>query len=164
MIILGIDPGIARLGWGIISEERGKLTMIDYGCFETPATEAEPNRLREIFEFLTELIKTHKPEVLSIEELFFAANARTALTVGQARGVAIVAASLLEIPSYSYTPLQIKQALSGYGRADKAQIQFMVKSILKLGKIPQPDDAADALAVAITHAFSYKLAEKRKIL
>lgn len=162
MVILGIDPGIARLGWGLIINTQGKLKIIDYGCFETSATTPEPLRLAEIYEFLIKLIKFHKPDVLSIEELFFAANARTALTVGQARGVIILSATQSKLHVNSYTPLQVKQALTGYGRADKNQIQLMVKSILNLKVIPKPDDAADALAIAITHAFSYKINEITK--
>lgn len=158
MLILGIDPGIARLGWGLVTSEKGKLKMVDYGCFETPAKMPENDRLEEIYRFLGKLIQTHNPDTLSVEELFFAANAKTALTVGQARGVILLTATLQKLPVVSYTPLEVKQALTGYGRADKKQIQIMVKSILGLEKIPQPDDAADALAIAITHAFSYKMA------
>lgn len=157
MLILGIDPGLARLGWGIISEEKSKLNLVDYGCFETSSESKEPDRLNAIHHFLTTLIKTHTPDVVSIEELFFAKNARTAMMVGQARGVVLLSATLSKLPIFSYTPLQVKQALSGYGRADKLQMQLMVKSILNLTKIPKPDDAADALSIAITHAFSYKL-------
>ena len=160
MPILGIDPGIARLGWGIISFEKGNVKAVEYGCFETSAKLPEAERLKDLHSFLTKLINTHKPEVLSVEELFFAANAKTALTVGQARGVVILTASLFDLPVSSYTPLQVKQALTGYGRAEKSQIQLMVKTILKLNEIPKPDDAADALAIAITHAFSYKMGEK----
>lgn len=157
MLILGIDPGIARLGWGLVNDDKGKQMMVDFGCFETPAKMAEEKRLAKIYYFLKELIETHKPDVLSVEELFFAANAKTALTVGQARGVIVVTATLANLPIFSYTPLQVKQALSGYGRADKKQMQMMVKTLLKLHEIPEPDDAADALAIAITHAFSYKM-------
>lgn len=152
MLILGIDPGIARLGWGIISQDKGKLQLVDYGCFETSVKLPEPERLKAIYLFLTKLIKTHHPDVLSVEQLYFAANARTALTVGQARGVVVLTATLAKLPVYSYTPLQVKQALSGYGRADKHQMQIMVKSILGMKEISKSDDAADALAIAITHA------------
>jgi crossover junction endodeoxyribonuclease RuvC len=160
MRILGIDPGIARLGWGIITDNQGKMELVDFGCFETKSDLPEHARLKNIYNFLTGLIKIHKPDVLSIEELFFAANAKTALTVGQARGVALLAATLADLEIASYTPLQIKQALSGYGRADKHQMQMMVKSLLNLKVVPKSDDAADALAVAIAHAFSYKLQGK----
>jgi crossover junction endodeoxyribonuclease RuvC len=156
MLILGIDPGIARMGWGLLSENEGQLKLIDVGCFETKAGMAEPERLKNIYQFLIQLIQKHRPGVLSIEELFFASNAKTAFTVGQARGVVLLAATLAKLQINSYTPLQVKQSLTGYGRADKKQIQIMVKSILHLNTIPQPDDAADALAIAITHAFSYK--------
>lgn len=160
MIILGIDPGIARLGWGVISETSGKISLVDFGCFETKSKDPESNRLKNLYQFLTTLIKTHHPEILATEELFFAANAKTALQVGQARGVVLLSAALTNLKTHSYTPLQVKQALTGFGRADKNQIQQMVKSILNLSKIPEPDDAADALAIAITHAFSYKLQSK----
>jgi crossover junction endodeoxyribonuclease RuvC len=125
-------------------------------------TENEARRLEQAHLFLKKLIQTHQPNVMSVEELFFAANAKTALTVGQARGVILLTSALANLKIFSYTPLQVKQALSGYGRADKHQMQMMVKAILNLKEIPQPDDAADALAIAITHAFSYKLQTKSK--
>lgn len=158
MTILGIDPGIARAGWGIIRIDNGQFSGVDFGCFESSSTEFEAFRLKKLHLFFRSLINKHKPDVVSLEELFFAANAKTALTVGQARGVIVLTACLLNIQIYSYTPLQVKQALTGYGRADKNQIQTMVKTILKLTQLPKPDDAADALAIAITHAFSYKMA------
>lgn len=157
MNILGIDPGLGRVGWGIIKDNLGQQTVIDYGCLETSATLNIDERLVKIHEFILGLIDKFKPDILAIEQLFFAANSKTALTVGQARGVIILAASESNLQSVSYTPLQIKQALTGYGRADKKQIEMMVKSILHLPKPITQDDAADALAVALTHAFSYKL-------
>lgn len=160
MIILGIDPGIARVGWGVIDEKGGKYSPLDYGCFETYATSQEDQRLLQINEFVLELIKKHKPEIVAIEQLFFGANTKTALTVGQARGVIVLTAAQRNIKTVSYTPLQVKMALTGYGRAEKKQIQIMINSILKLPKKITQDDTADALAVALTHAFSYKLKSK----
>lgn len=157
MIILGIDPGIAKVGWGIIKDEFGKQKVLDYGCFETSSKIDLDERLAKIYDFIVELIEKFTPEILAIEQLYFAANSKTALIVGQARGVILLSASKSNLPTASYTPLQVKQALTGYGRADKNQIQSMVGSILHLPKKVVQDDAADALAIAITHAFSYKL-------
>ncbi len=157
MIILGIDPGIGRVGWGIIKDESGKQEAVDYGCFETLPNSNLDERLARIYDFIVLLIKKFNPDVLAIEQLYFAANSKTALIVGQARGVILLAASKSNLPTESYTPLQVKQALTGYGRADKNQIQNMVKSILRLSKKLTQDDSADALAIAITHAFSYKI-------
>jgi crossover junction endodeoxyribonuclease RuvC len=157
MIILGIDPGIGRIGWALIKDEASKQVALDYGLLETPVGEDIEKRLAKINQFFLNLILRIHPDVVAIEQLFFAANSKTALTVGQARGVIILAASSASVPIVSYTPLQIKQALTGYGRADKKQIQMMVKSILKLTKPLTQDDTADALAVALTHAFSYKM-------
>lgn len=157
MKVLGIDPGIARLGWGIVNAESSLLRLINFGCLETSAEDSEKDRLRRIFDFLVGLNKKGPADIWVIEELFFAANEKTALAVGQARGVVLLAASVCDRPVRSYTPLQVKQAMTGYGRADKKQVQTMVKSLLRLREIPQPDDAADALAIAITHSFSYKL-------
>ena len=160
MIILGIDPGIARVGWGIIEEKNSKQSLIDVGCFETSLNLAEEKRLQSIHQFIKSLIKKFKPDVASVESLFFATNAKTALTVGQARGVILLALAEENISYISYTPLQVKQSISGYGKADKNQVQQMVKSLLKLPQIPKPDDAADALAIALTHAFNYKVHTK----
>ncbi|KKT73603.1 MAG: Crossover junction endodeoxyribonuclease RuvC [Microgenomates group bacterium GW2011_GWA2_44_7] len=157
MLVLGIDPGIDRLGWGFVSEENGVLRYIDAGCFTTSKKDREEKRLLEIKEFVSKTIHNQRPDALSIEKIFFAANAKTAISVGQARGVILLTAEMANIPTFAYTPLQVKQAVSGYGQADKHQIQLMVKSILKLPSIPKSDDTADALAIAITHLFSYKL-------
>ncbi len=157
MVILGIDPGIGRVGWGIIRDDSGKHQIITYGCFETSSKMEETERLSQINTFISDLVHQYQPDAIAIEQLFFAANVRTAMSVGQARGVIVMAASTTGVPLTSYTPLQVKQAISGYGKADKKQIQMMVKTLLKLPTIPQPDDAADALAIALTHAFSYKL-------
>ena len=157
MIILGIDPGIGKVGWGVIKDELGKQTALDYGCFETSSGLSLDHRLVKIHQFILDLIDKFKPDVLAVEQLYFAANVKTALTVGQARGAIILAGAELNLKTASYTPLQVKQALTGYGRADKKQIEMMVKSILNLPKPITQDDTADALAVALTHAFSYKM-------
>lgn len=157
MIILGIDPGIAKVGWGVIKDESGKQNVLDYGYFETSSKMDLGERLVIIYDFIIQLIKKFTPEVLAIEQLYFSANSKTALIVGQARGVILLAASKSHLPPASYTPLQVKQALTGYGQATKNQIQSMVGAILHLPEKVTQDDAADALAIAITHAFSYKI-------
>jgi crossover junction endodeoxyribonuclease RuvC len=154
MRILGIDPGIGRTGWGIIEKNQQKVQAVEFGCLETSSGSETPARLTKIYSFLTQLINDHHPDALSIEELFFNTNAKTALLVGQARGVVILAAAQNNIKVSIYTPLQIKIAITGYGRAEKSQIGQMVKILLKLPKIPKPDDTADALAIALTHAFT----------
>lgn len=156
MRILGIDPGIGRTGWAVI--DKGKTTTaLAYDCFETESKIETPRRLVLLFHHITNLITEYKPEALAIEELFFNTNAKTAFVVGQARGVVLLAAAQANIPIAVYTPLQVKIAISGYGRAEKRQIGEMVKILLKLSKIPTPDDTADALAIALTHAFSMKI-------
>lgn len=157
MKILGIDPGIGRVGWGVIEVERSKFKAQQYGCFETKPNDAIPKRLNEIYSFITTLLREHAPDSLAIEELFFNTNVKTAFSVGQARGVILLAAAQKNIPVAIYTPLQVKMATTGYGRAEKAQIGQMVKALLHLESIPKPDDTADALAIALTHAFSYKM-------
>lgn len=152
MRILGIDPGIGRTGWGIIEKNGQKIKALQFDCFETKAGIETSSRLKYIFLFLTELLDQHSPDALAIEELFFNTNAKTALIVGQARGVVMLAAALKNIPVAVYTPLQVKIAITGYGRAEKSQIGQMVKILLKLPSIPKPDDTSDALAIAITHA------------
>jgi len=157
MVILGIDPGIGRCGWGIIEIRNSKFEIRDYGCVETRPNSPIEQRLLVISSEIERLIKKYKPDVLAIEELFFGANSKTALVVGQARGVVLLLAGQSNLSVAIYTPLQVKMALTGYGRADKNQIGQMVKVILKLEKIPKIDDTSDALAVAITHAFSAKM-------
>ncbi|MBP3941059.1 MAG: crossover junction endodeoxyribonuclease RuvC [Christensenellaceae bacterium] len=154
MVILGIDPGLAIVGYGLISYDNVKMKLIDYGAILTPAGMKIPERLDIIYDSMTELIKKYKPDAIAFEELFFAKNVKTAIAVAQARGAAVTAAYKLTKELYEYTPLQIKQAMTGYGRADKNQIQQMVKLLLGLKEIPKPDDAADAVAVAMTHAQS----------
>ena len=160
MVILGIDPGIGRCGWGVVEYEASKLKVVDYGSIETTPNGKIEERLLIISDEIMGFIKKYKPDVMSIEELFFGANSKTALVVGQARGVILLCAGEHKLPVAIYTPLQVKMALTGYGRADKAQIGQMVKIILKLDKIPKLDDTADALAIAITHAFSAKMNSK----
>jgi crossover junction endodeoxyribonuclease RuvC len=154
MIILGVDPGTAITGYGVLKSDGDNLEMIDYGAITTPADWPMARRLQHIHAQLTALIAKHQPTDAVVEKLFFSKNVRTALSVGQARGVALLAAAQAGLTIHEYTPLQIKQAVVGYGRAEKQQIQQMVKLLLRLDSIPQPDDAADALAVAICHAHS----------
>jgi len=149
MIILGIDPGIADTGYGVIKKQGDKYAVIDYGSITTPAADNLSARLELLYNNLANIIKKYHPQRVAVEELFFAKNVKTAITVSHARGVIILTAKKADCEVVEFTPLQIKQALTGYGRADKNQIQQMVKTILKLDKVPKPDDAADALAVAI---------------
>ena len=157
MIILGIDPGLATTGFGVIKKEKGILSAIDYGVIRTPAKTELASRLKLISADLKSIIKKYKPEATAIEKLFFAKNVKTALDVGQARGVALLEIMNAGLSPYEFTPLQVKQAITGYGRADKQQIQKMVQTILKLKNIPKPDDAADALAIAITLANTFAI-------
>lgn len=163
MRILGIDPGIGRCGWAIVETEGSKFKAIDYGCIETSAKQNVEERLEEIFEEISKIIKKNKPDELSIEELFFGTNAKTAFVVGQARGVILLCASQNNLEVSVYNPMQVKLAVTGYGNAEKAQIGQMVKAIFKLSSVPKPDDTADALAIALTHAFSSKLAKLSKL-
>ncbi|OIP24983.1 crossover junction endodeoxyribonuclease RuvC [bacterium CG2_30_37_16] len=151
MIILGIDPGTATTGYGVIKKEGSVLTVLEYGCIRTEANQDLKIRLRIIEEDLIEIIESFKPDVASVEQLFFCNNAKTALAVGHARGVILLTLEKSGMPVYEYTPLQVKQAVSGYGKASKKQIQEMVKILLKMKEIPRPDDAADALAIAMCH-------------
>jgi len=151
MKVLGIDPGTGRLGWAILEKQKSKEVLIDCGCFETTKNSPLPARLEKVFSFLEELIKKHQPQTAAIENLFFAKNAKTAMDVSASRGVILLACQKAKLKIYDYTPLQVKSSLTGYGRADKKQIQYMVKQILKLEKAPKPDDAADAAAIALTH-------------
>ena len=157
MLILGIDPGYAIVGIGVIEYEGNHFRPREYNAITTDAAMITSLRLRKIKEEIGAYLEKYKPDAVAIEELFFNNNAKTAIAVAQARGVLIAEAAVREIPIFEYTPLQIKQAITGYGRADKAQIQQMVKMLLNLNAIPRPDDAADALAVAICHAHSAKI-------
>jgi crossover junction endodeoxyribonuclease RuvC len=156
MRIIGIDPGIARTGWGIIDAQKSNCKAQNFGCIETQPSTLLPERLNILFIKLQQIITQQKPQALAIEELFFNTNAKTALIVGQARGVVLLAAAQENIPVAIYTPLQVKIAITGYGRAEKSQIGHMVKILLNLPTIPKPDDTADALAIALTHAFNAK--------
>ena len=153
MRILGIDPGFAITGYSIIDYIGNKFKLITSGAVLTKAGESFPQRLLKLNNDLEEIIDTYKPDAISVEELFFNNNAKTAINVAQARGVILVVGCRKGVPTYEYTPLQIKQTLTGYGKADKKQMQEMVRLQLGLQSIPRPDDAADALAAAITHAF-----------
>ncbi len=154
MIILGIDPGYAILGWGVIEKIGNHFRAIDYGSLTTDKDMEMPDRLESLYDGLRDIIEEYRPEEASIEKLFFNTNVTTAINVGQARGVAILACIKGGLRVAEYTPLEIKQALVGYGRADKQQVQFMVKTMLNLQAVPKPDDTADALAAAICHGHS----------
>jgi len=157
MRIIGIDPGTGILGFGIIEVIKGKLKLIDAGVIRTPVKEDDAVRLMTIYKELTEIIKETRPDEMAVEKLFFAQNVTTAMTVAQARGVVLLTAMQGGIKISEYTPLQIKQAITGYGRAEKKQIQEMVRVILQLKEAPKPDDCADALAAAITHSMTMKV-------
>lgn len=154
MRILGIDPGTGILGFGIIEAAKGKVQLVDGGVIRTPVKEDDAVRLQTIFEELTDIIAETKPHVMSVEKLFFARNVTTAMTVAQARGVVLLCGKQAGMEIFEYTPMQIKQAITGYGKADKKQMQEMVRILLGLAEVPKPDDAADAIAAAITHAQS----------
>ena len=152
MVILGIDPGLAIVGWGVIDYDKNRFRTIDYGSLQTPAGEATETRLVNIYSGMQELIKRYKPSCMAVEELFFNTNITTGIRVSQARGVILLAAAQAGIEISEYTSLQVKQAVVGYGRADKHQIITMVTRLLGLREPPKPDDTADALAIAICHA------------
>jgi crossover junction endodeoxyribonuclease RuvC len=163
VIIFGIDPGIAIVGYGVVDYTGNKFKVIDYGAITTEANESFPNRLKLVYDELSILLEKYKPDAVAIEELFFNKNVKTAIIVGQARGVQLLAAVNKGLELYEYTPLQVKQGVVGYGRAEKKQVQEMVKLILNLKKVPKPDDVADALAVAICHAHSGSFRESFKV-
>ncbi len=159
MRILGIDPGTGILGFGLIdTDARGQVALVDAGVIRTPVKQADSDRLNTIYDELHEIISEHKPEVMSVEKLFFARNVTTAMSVAQARGVVLLCGKQHKLSLFEYTPMQIKQAITGYGKADKKQMQEMVRIILKLEEVPKPDDAADALAAAICHSMSANFA------
>ena len=157
VIILGFDPGIAIVGFGVIKKEGNLIRPLQYGSIQTKAGLDIGIRLKQVYDAAKEIIATYQPEAVSIEKLFFNKNVTTAFAVGQARGVLMLAAVEAGLPIYEYTPLQIKQAIVGYGRAEKKQVQEMVKMYLNLKEVPKPDDVADALAIAICHAHSAKM-------
>ncbi|MBM3144052.1 MAG: crossover junction endodeoxyribonuclease RuvC [Chloroflexi bacterium] len=159
MLVLGIDPGTATTGYGLVREDdTGRLFAVDFGVVRSPAQDTMPQRLLQIYHQIQEIVSLHRPDSSAVEKLFFQSNVRTAMSVGQARGVALLALAEAQIPVAEYTPLEVKQAVVGYGNADKKQIQQMIRALLGLEDIPKPDDAADALAVAICHLHSYRLA------
>jgi len=161
MRTLGIDPGTATTGFGVVDEIDKKLCLVDYGCIKTSSNLDMPSRLNIISEQLTALIEKYKPENVAVEQLFFASNAKTAIKVGEARGVILLTASQAGLKVAEYTPLQVKMALTGYGKADKKQVQYMVKNLLKCKETPKPDDAADAIAIAVCHLNSRRINEAK---
>lgn len=164
MIILGIDPGLATMGYGVINAVKGNYSVIDYGAVVTPKDCTLPQRLKQLEEGVEELIETFKPDNIAIEELFFSKNVTTGIAVSEARGVILLTAVKgLGDEVYEYTPNQIKQAVTGYGGADKMQMQHMVQALLRLKSVPRPDDAADALAVAICHAQTSRMTTSFKV-
>lgn len=154
MRIFGIDPGIATVGYGVVDYAENKFRLVEYGAVTTPPKIDLPIRLEGIFDELSKLLKKHAPDAVSVEELFFNTNVTTGIAVAHGRGVILLAAKKSGYPVFEYTPLQVKQAVTGYGRAEKAQVMEMVRMFLNLQKVPRPDDAADALALAICHAHS----------
>jgi len=158
MLVIGIDPGTATTGYGLVRENHdGTLSAVDFGAILTPADMPMPLRLLELYQKIKEILFLHRPESSAVEKLFFQRNVSTAISVGQGRGVALLALAESGIDVLEYTPLEVKQAVVGYGRADKDQVQAMVKAILNLDEIPTPDDAADALAIAICHLHSARI-------
>jgi len=158
--VMGIDPGSNCTGYGVLAEEAGRFSVIASGAIFTPPKDPIPQRLERIYTRLLQLMRTLSPQVIVIEDIFFAKNVKSALHLGQARGVAILAAARRKLPVYEYSPLEIKQAVVGYGRAPKSQVQAMVKELLGLKALPEPNDVADALAVAICHLHSIRFKEK----
>jgi crossover junction endodeoxyribonuclease RuvC len=156
MRIIGIDPGTGILGFGVIDIEKGDMRLVDAGVIRTPAKEDDAIRLQTIYDELSDIITQTKPDEMSVEKLFFSQNVTTAMTVAQARGIVLLCGKQAGLSIHEYTPQQIKQGLTGYGKAEKKQIQEMVRVILKLKSVPKPDDCADALAAAITHSMTMK--------
>lgn len=158
MLVIGIDPGTASTGYGLIRQfSNGQLDLVDYGLISTAAGQPLPARLLDLYSTLMEVLEVHNPDSAAVEKLFFQRNISTALSVGQARGVALLTLAMAKVKVNEYTPSEVKLAISGYGNADKHQIQAMVKAILQMDHLPKPDDAADALAVAICHCHSHKM-------
>lgn len=151
MIVIGIDPGLATVGFGVIRTEEGIITPVSYGCIRTSSKKQTPLRLVEIYDEVKLLFEKYFPEIIAVERLFFNKNVTNAMSVSEARGVIFLAAQQRNIPIFEYTPNQVKQAITGSGRADKKQVQDMIKKILGLSEIPEPDDAADGLSIALCH-------------
>lgn len=152
MVILGIDPGVATIGFGVVHAERGKNTLLQYGVITTPAGLPLSRRLVQISEDMEQLIRQFKPDEMAVEELFFSKNITTGIAVAHGRGVILLAAEKLGVPVFEYTPMQVKQAVVGYGAAQKRQVMLMTQRLLGMKEVPKPDDAADALAIAICHS------------
>ena len=152
MLILGIDPGYAIIGWGVIRYERGKFIPVDFGAITTPAGMPFNRRLEVIYDEMTTLLSRHTPDAVAVEKLYFQNNQKTAIDVAQARGVTMLAIHKSGVPVFEYTPLQVKSAVTGFGQAQKPQVMEMTKRLLRLKAVPKPDDTADALAIAICHA------------
>jgi crossover junction endodeoxyribonuclease RuvC len=157
VLVLGIDPGTAITGYGLVREDDEGLTLVRCGVITTPADQLLPQRLQAIYRGLAAIIGQHRPDQVAVEELFFSRNVRTALSVGQARGVVLLAAAEAGLPLHEYKPLEVKQTVAGYGGADKRQVQEMVRMLLNLEQVPEPDDAADAVAVAVCHIHSARM-------
>jgi len=157
VLVLGIDPGTAITGYGLVREDDEGLTLVECGIITTPADHPLPRRLQTIYHGLAAIISQHQPDQAAVEELFFSRNVRTALSVGQARGVVLLAAAEAGLPLHEYKPLEVKQTVAGYGGADKRQVQEMVRMLLNLEQVPEPDDAADAVAVAVCHIHSARM-------
>jgi crossover junction endodeoxyribonuclease RuvC len=151
MIVIGIDPGLATVGFGVIRTEKNVITPVSYGCIRTSAEKPAPQRLLEIYTEINALFEKYAPEAVAVERLFFNKNVTNAMGVSEARGVIFLAAQQKHVPVFEYTPLQVKQAITGSGRADKKQMQEMIKRLLTLNEIPKPDDAADGLSIALCH-------------
>lgn len=162
MLVLGIDPGIAITGYGIIKQKNSRNEVLDFGHIKTKANSELPDRLIKIHDELYNLIKKYKPDAVAVEQIFFNKNAKTAFIVGQARGIAVFTAAECGLQVFEYTPLQVKQAVAGYGRASKYQVQQMTTALLGLEETPKPDDAADALAIAICHINNYRMSQLLK--
>lgn len=163
MIVLGIDPGLATLGWGVVEAEGDRYRMVQYGAITTAAGQPMPQRLRAIYGGINQLMDIYAPDEVAFEELFFSKNVTTGMAVSAARGVALLAAAQRTEELYEYTPMQIKQAVTGQGRADKHQVQMMVRMLLRMEENARPDDAADALAVALTHIHSHRARDMFRI-
>lgn len=157
MLIIGLDPGTATVGFALLQKNKNKLTAAHYGCIRTKPGSDTGARLVHIEKELQKIVKQFKPQEAAIERLFFMTNIKTAIAVSQARGVMLLALAKMKLPTFEYTPLQVKLSVTGYGQAPKLQVQRMVKTVLKLDELPQPDDAADALAIAICHSYQIKL-------
>ena len=163
MRILGLDPGLAILGFGIIDEEGNKLKFVDYGVINSEPDITFPERLKLLYDDLDFLINRYRPEIVAVEELFYNRNATTAIKVAQARGIQVLCCQQHDLPLYEFTPLQVKQTITGYGRADKKQVQLMVKNLLNMDHMPQPDDAADAIAIAICLSFAGRFKDQYRM-